>query len=331
MKKTHILAGVAAAILAFTVVSCQTVKEIIGTPTLSLESVGIKSLDLEGITFNCNYSITNPYPVAFSIKEVAANIFCNGNSFTKLATSQGVSVAAMGTKTNALTFKIPYDSILNLAKSISGKTALPFSIDGKASLDLSAVPLLENQSLTQPFNKSFDVPVFKPSFSLSDVKINLPSFETLKNAFINSGMNAVQAVNLATALMQGKNVNENDLKKLDLNIDLLMNLNVKNSGSAAWNFLVNNCSINTTSGSLIDVKPVANSSISASSGTVPLKASINTATAASFIAQILNKTGSNPVFSLSSGLSFTDLKYAPNIPLSYSYEIPVSKVGISQN
>ncbi|MBR1910878.1 MAG: LEA type 2 family protein [Treponema sp.] len=331
MKRMHIIAGITALLLACTVFSCQTVKEIVGTPSLSLESVGIQSLDLEGITFNCNYSITNPYPIAFSIKEVAANVLCSGNSFTKIATSQGVSVAAMGSKTNALTFKIPYDAILNLAKSLSGKTALPFSIDGAASLDLSAIPLLDKQSLTLPFNKSFDVPVFKPSLSLSDVKINLPSFETLKNSFLNSGMNAVQAVNLATALVQGKNVNESDLKKLDLDIDLLMNLNVKNAGSAAWNFLVNNCSLNTASGSLIDVKPTVNTAISSNSGTIPLKASINTATAAAFISQILNKTGSNPVFSLNSGLSFTDLKYAPNIPLSYTYEIPVSKLGISHN
>ncbi|MCR5762098.1 MAG: LEA type 2 family protein [Treponema sp.] len=331
MKKFHILSSVTAVIIAFTLFSCQTVKEIVGTPTLSLESVGIQSLDLEGITFNCNYSITNPYPVAFSIKEVAANILCNGNSFSKIVTSKGINVTAMGSKTNALSFKIPYDSILNLAKSISGKTALPFAIDGSASLDLSSIPLLENKTLSLPFNKSFDVPVFKPSLSLSDIKIKLPSFETIRNAFLNSGMNAVQAVGLATALIQGKNISEDDLKKLDLNLDLLMNLNVKNSGSAAWNFLVNNCSLNTTVGSLIDIKPTITSAISSGSGTVPLKASINTAAAAAFISQILNKTGSNPVFSLSSKLSFTDLKYAPNIPLSYSYEIPVSKVGISQN
>lgn len=331
MKKSHIITGIAAAVLSLIVFSCQTVKEIVGTPSLSLESVGIKSLDLEGITFNCNYSITNPYPIAFSIKEVAANILCSGNTFTKINTSQGVNVAAMGSKTNALTFKIPYNSILELAKNIAGKKALPFAIDGAASLDLSAIPFLENQSLTLPFKKDFDVPVFKPELSLSDVKINLPSFETLKNAFINSGMNAVEAVNLASALFQGKSISEDTLKKINLDIDFLMNLNVKNSGSAAWNFIVNNCSLKTSAGDLAGITPLSNSSINSASGTVPLKASLNTVTAASFIAQLLNKKGANPVFSLASGLSFTELPYAPNIPLSYSYEIPISKVGVSKN
>lgn len=331
MKKFNIFAGVLTALLALSVFSCQTVKEIVGTPSLSLESVGIQSLDLEGITFNCNYSITNPYPVSFSIKEVAANINYSGNTFTKVSTSQGISVAAMGSKKNALTFKVPYEAILNFAKNASGKKSLPFAIDGSASLDLSAIPLLDNQSLTLPFTKNFDVPVFKPSLSLSDVKMQLPSFETIKNAFLNSGMNAVQAVNLATALIQGKPINENDLKKIDLNIDLLMNLNVKNSGTAPWSFLVNNCSLKTASGDLAGITPVVNTAITSNSGTVPLKASINTVTAAAFIAQVLNKSGSNPVFSLASGLSFTELPYAPNIPLSYTYEIPISKVGVSQN
>ena len=330
MKKLHIISGITASIMALVVFSCQTVKDIVGTPSLSLESVGINSLDLEGITFNCNYSITNPYPVAFSIKEVAANILCSGNTFTRINTSQGVSVAAMGTKSNALTFKIPYDSILNLARSISGKKALPFTIDGAASLDLSAIPLLDKQSLTLPFKKDFDVPVFKPELSLSDVKINLPSFDTLKNAFLNSGMNAVEAVGLATSLIQGKGINEETLKKINLDIDFLMNLNVKNSGSAAWNFIVNNCSLNTSSGILAGITPLSNSSITSESGTVPLKASLNTVTAASFISQILNKRGTNPVFSLTSGLSFTELPYAPNIPLSYSHEIPISKVGVAK-
>ena len=327
-RKTSFLLGITFAVLVF---SCQTVKEVVGSPSLDLQSVGIKSLDLEGITFNCNYSITNPYPIAFSIKSLLADVLYDGGTFTKLRTDNGVSVEAMGTRTNSLNFKIPYTSILDIAKAFQGKEALPFKIDGSASLDLSAIPMLANSSLTLPFSKSFDVPVFKPEFSLSDVKLSLPTMTELRDSFINSGMSVTKAASLAAAILSGGNVDANDLADINLNLDLLMNLNVKNTGSSAWNFLLKNCNLATSAGNLANLNALGEKSISAAAGTVPLKVSINTVSAASLIADILNKRGTNPVFSFESGLSFPSLAYAPDIPLSYSKEIPLSSVAVKRN
>ena len=331
MKKMNLFAGAAAALLSLLVFSCETLKDVVGTPSLSLKSVGIRSLDLEGITFNCDYSINNPYPVAFSIKQLAADILYEGGTFTKLSSDNGVSVAAMGSRTNTLSFKVPYDTILNYAKSVKGKTSLPFTLKGAAALDLSAVPLVENSSLSLPFSKDFSVPVFKPQLSVSDVKVELPSLNTLKDAFVNGGMNVTKAAALAASIIGGKQLSADAFDGIDLNMDMLFNVNVANKGGAPWKYLLKNCSIKTASGDFATVLTSGNNAITSESGTIPMKVSLNTLKAGAFIVQLLNKNGSNPVVSLDSALSFTELPYSPDLPLAWSYEIPLSKVAVNRN
>ncbi len=331
MKKTNLFVGAAVALLSLLTFSCETLKDVVGTPSLSLKSMGIRSLDLEGITFSCDYSISNPYPVAFSIKQLAADILYEGGTFTKINSDNGVSVAAMGSRTNTMTFKVPYDTILNYAKSTSGKTSLPFTLKGAAALDLSSVPLLESSSLSLPFSKDFSVPVFKPQLSVSDVKVQLPSLSTLKDALVNGGMSATKAATLAASIIGGKQLSADAFDGIDLNLDMLFNVNVANKGSAPWKYLLKNCSLKTASGDFATVQTSGSTSITSESGTIPMKVSLNTLKAGAFIVQMLNKNGSNPVFSLDSALSFTELPYSPDLPLAWSYEIPLSKVAVNRN
>lgn len=339
MKKISLIKslGVGIAVLALT--TCSTMKELgIASPSISFQNVAIKSLDLEGITFSSNYSISNPYPVAFSIKQVAADVTCNSSKFTSLSADKGVSVAALGSKSNSFSFKVPYDTILNLAKSASGQKSLPFKIVGNASLDLSKVPLMNGQTLTLPFSKSFDVPVFKPSLSLSNPQIVLPSLTELKNAFTSGGMSVVKAAATAAAIIAGKQVAENVFDGVNLNLKCNFNLNVANAGSAAWKYALKNCSINTgntgksvDANSLINLAASGTNEITSSSGTIPLTATLNTLNAGKFIAQILNKKGTNPTFSVESALSFPELSYAADLPLNYAKEIPLSSFKVSKN
>ena len=124
MKKAPVLISLLSVLLAVMTFSCQSIGKVLGKPSLALKSVAIKSLDLEGITFNCDYTITNPYPVAFSVKQVAADILYEGSTFTQLTTSKGLSVAARGTKTNSMNFKVPYDTILSFAKKPRSRSRL---------------------------------------------------------------------------------------------------------------------------------------------------------------------------------------------------------------
>lgn len=343
MKKIRFLKSFLIAAAAFFALSCSTLKELGLSPSINFQNVAIKSLDLEGITFSCNYSIQNPYPVAFSVKQVSADILYENSKFTSLSADKGLSVAALGSKSNAFSFKIPYNTILNFAKSTSGKKSLPFSISGNASLDLSKIPLMENQTMTLPFSKSFEVPVFKPSLSLSNPKIVLPTLSEMKNAFTSGGMTVAAASVAAASILAGNKISANIFDNVNLNLKCNFDLKVSNSGSAAWKYLLKNCSIKTNSNasgnssgnasSLIELSPAAGASkeITSSSGTIPLTATLNTLKAGKFIAQILNKSGENPVFTVESGLSFPELSYVANLPLNYSKEIPFSSFKVSKN
>ncbi len=332
MKKITVVAGALIAALVVSTFSCESLGDLSSAakkPSLSMKNVSIGGLDLEGITFNANYSITNPYGVSLSLKEVAADIMYEDGKFTSIKTNEGINLAANATKTNSFSFKVPYDTILNYAKSVAGKKTLPFSVEGKAAVDVSSVPLLSavSDTLSLPFTKAFEVPVFKPSLSVSGVTVKMPTMNEVKDALIASGMNVIKAAASAASLISGNGVSANMLDGVDLDIDLLFDLNVANEGSADWNFAVNNCSLSTVGGEIADVAPVSSSTISSKSGTIPMKASLNTIQTGAFIVQLLNKKGTNPVFNLKSGLTFPDTKYASNLPLDYSYEIPLSSVG----
>ena len=331
MKKNRIFAFAIVAMLSATIFSCSTLKELGLAPSISVKDVKISSLDFEGITFDMGYSVTNPLPLGFSIKKLSADVLCESQKFTSLSADEGVKVLAGGTKSNKLSFKVPYETILSFAKKSGGsdKKAIPFKIDGNLDLDLSAIPMAQEFASNLPFSLDFDVPVFKPSFSVSNPRVQLPSLASLKDAFVSGGMNVLKAATLASSIIAGKSVAENAFDGVNLDFVVNFDLNVANSGSAPWKYVLQNCSLKTGYADAIKLS-AQNGTITSSSGTIPISARLNTLTAGKFIAQILNKKGAKPVFSFDSSLSFTELSYAPNIPLAYSKEIPIGNFGVKK-
>ena len=332
LKKSKFLPFIFVAIALFSLFSCATLKKLGLAPSVSLDSVSLAALDLEGITFNCNYKVSNPLPVGISIKKVAADVLYNENKFTTLNADEGIKLKASGAKSNKFNFKIPYETILNLAKgsNASQNKYLPFKINGSVALDLGNSAIVQGLASNLPFSVAFNVPIFKPSFSVSNPTVQLPSLNDLKNSLVSGGMNAVKAAALAGTIIAGKQIAENAFDGVNLDMNVNFNLNVANSGSAAWKYALKNCSIKTASGDAIKLDAGSNNTISSASGSIPMTAKLNTITAGKFIAQILNKKGENPVFSFDSGLSFPDLSYSPNIPLAYSKEIPLGNFGVKK-
>ena len=283
MKK--LLVTIAASVLlAFVQISCSTNKipTEIPKPSVSFNSISFVSLDLEGITLKCDYAIKNPYPVSLSLAKLAADITCNGEAFTTLTADEGISLSAKSTKENSFNFKIPYDSILNFAKSFKSEKTLPFKIAGNATID--NIPLIS--SITLPFSKDFDVPVFKPSFSFSSPKVVLPTAKEIISSFTKSGISAGKAASAATSLASGKPIAENLLDNVNMDVKINFNLNVKNEGGADWKYILNSCKISSGGKELTELD-VAQNEINSADGTIPLTATINTITAGKFITQII--------------------------------------------
>ncbi|WP_407425199.1 hypothetical protein [Treponema sp.] len=322
MKKINFILIILISVLVSAFFSCTTLKQLGLAPSISLENVSIASLDLEGITFNCNYSVSNPLPVSVSIKKVSADVLCNENKFTSLSADEGVNLTASGRKSNAFKFKVPYETIISFAKksNSSSDKYLPFKINGSASLDLGNSAIVQNLASDLPFTVSFNVPVFKPAFSLSSPVVKLPSLNALKDAFVASGMNVVKAASLAGSIAAGKQIAETAFDGVNLDIDLVFNLNVSNSGFTAWKYILKNCSLKTDTGNPV-LLSASDKEITSKSASIPVTVKLNTVSAGKFIVQILNKKGTNPVFSFDSAISFPELSYASDLPLAYSKEI----------
>ena len=306
-------------------------------PTLNFKGISIDSLDTEGISFKCDYSITNPYSIDVSVAQVSADITCDGNAFTSITANEGVSLAAKSEKENSFDFKVPYDSLIDFAKSYtSGAASLPFNVSGSVGLDLSKVTSLTDKTLSLPFSKSIDAPVIKPTFTLSSPKLVLPTTLELLAAFKNSGMSATTAAKTVANIVAGQSVDSSVFDNVDLNIKLNFDMSVSNSGSSAWSYLVKNCSINTGEegeNALISLDTSDSQAITSSSGTVPLTATLNTLKFGKFIAKIINKSGTNPSFSIESGISFPEIESLGDFefPLSFSKEIPLSEFGLAND
>lgn len=326
MKMKNRILIVLVAVLALTTFSCSTLKELGYSPEIKMESVAIKGLDFEGITFTCDYSISNPYPLSFSIQKVDASINCSDLTYAELTTDNGIKVEARGNRKNTFTFKIPYETILKIAKETDGKESLPFAVKGAAYLDLSAVPLANLSSLELPFNVDFEVPVFKPHFSVSNARLVMPSVSELTSMLKNSGMAVTKAASVAAQIISGKSVTEALLSGVDLNFKFTFDLNVSNEGNSAWKCNLDNCAIKSGSSDLIDLA-LSEKELTANSNVVPVTATLNTLKMGKFIVQMINKSGEDPEFSVDSKLSFTELKYINDIPLSYSAKIPLSKIS----
>lgn len=325
MKKI-LFAIAAAASLAFVQLSCSTnkISKEIPKPSVLFNSISFVSLDTEGITLKCDYAVKNPYPVSLSLAKISADITCSGEAFTTITADEGISLLAKSTKENSFNFKIPYDTILSFSKTLKSEKSLPFMVSGNATI--GNIPLIS--SITLPFSKEFDVPVFKPSFSFSSPKVVLPSAKEIISSFTKSGISAAKAASAASSLIAGKPIAENLLDNVDMNVKINFNLNVKNEGGAEWKYILNSCKIISGGKNLAALDAFQNE-INTASGTIPLTATVNTVTAGKFIAQIINKAGENPTFALESGVSFPQLKSAA-LPLSCSKEIPLSKFSLGK-
>ena len=329
MKKNHGFAVLFAAIVAFTTFSCSTLRDLGYLPEIKMQSVLPKSIDLEGITFECEYSIKNPYPLSFSIQKVSADVVCAESSYIQLSADEGISIEAMGNRSNSFSFKVPYETIFKIAHETSGKKSLPFNIKGAAYLDLSSIPLAPSSSMELPFNVAFDIPVFKPSLSVSGFKVQLPGLSELKNSFVKSGKGLTTAATIAAQVLSGKSLSDSIFDNVDLNVKFQFDLNIADEGSSPCNWTVERCCIKTDSDELADAG-LGNKKISmgkSNKQTIPVELTLNTLKSGKFVVQLLNGSGKNPEFLFDTKLNFPELKYANEIPFSYSTEIPLNKVA----
>jgi len=301
---------------------CATMGQFLGEPEIRLSAMAVEGLDREGITFRCDYTVKNPYPVGIKVSQVATDVLFEDTLFVSLVTDEGLNLAAASTNRNSILFKIPYDSLWELARESRDRESLPFSLDGEARFDLSAVPMLEKSSLAVPFHLDFDVPLFKPEFRVSGGKILMPGAQEITRALVQGGLNVIRAGIAAGKLALGQPVEEDIFEGVDLDVTILFDLAVENRGGAPWVFELDRCSVDTGIGSLLDMEIRSGSgTIDGSGDKLQMAAVINTLEWGAFLAGLAGGKISGSALILESRLTFPGLPYDAGIPLDVHQDL----------
>jgi hypothetical protein len=317
-------------ILLILLSGCATMGQFLGEPEIKLKGMAIDSLDLEGITFRCDYVIKNPYPLGISVSQIATDIIYEESIFLELVTSEGLNLEASSYNDNSILFTVPYESIMKLAGDSRDKSSLPFALDGEARFDLSAIPYLENSSVSVPFHMDFDVPVFKPEFRITGGQVILPSAKEVTEAFVQGGLNIFKAGIMAGKMILGEPVDADILEEIDLDVTILFDLVMDNRGGADWLFDLDRCSVDTGVGSLLDMEIRSDTGeISSAGEKIKMAAVVNTLEWGAFIVGLAggNLTGSALV--VESSLSFPGLPYEMSLPLNVEKELSLGSFGFS--
>ena len=301
---------------------CATMGQFLGEPDIRLKGMAIESLDLEGITFRCDYTVKNPYPVGIKVSRVKTDVSYGETLFVSLVTDEGLNLAAASTNANSILFTVPYESLWDLAAEGRNRESLPFALDGTASFDLSSVPMLENQSLTVPYHLDFEVPLFKPEFRVSGGRIVMPSLQEITKALAAGGMNVIKAGINAGRMIVGEPVEAEVFEEIDLDFTVLFDLSVRNRGGAPWLFDLKQCRVDTGMGSLVDMEVRSGSgTINGEGDELQMAAVLNTREWGSFLAGLAAGRVSGSALVLESSLTFPGLPYEAELPLNIHQDL----------
>ncbi len=283
-----IVKALALLLLAFVLPSCSTLRYFELIPTFNITSLKMTGLDLDGMDFELSYRIDNPYPVEIRVKELDLDVLYFDEEVIKVDTFEPFEIRSQRVSKQKLHFKVPYEKIISLTKTLRGKKSVTCTLHGGAYLDYASYGAVLNKIDPKlPILYTFTIPIMKPSFSVSNISFVPPSLT-------------------------------------DLKAGLSFDLTVEEKGYASWECSFKNCALKDGENNLIELKVPQDAVINSSNKTVKLSAEIDPVSAASFIAKLIKKEGSNPVFSADAEFIFLNSSYNYTVPLSYSKELRLS-------
>jgi LEA14-like dessication related protein len=109
--------------------SCRTLEAVFREPSVSLQSVDITGISLEGVELLCRLDVENPNPVDIPFPEIGWELFINANTFLSGLAENQEPLKAGGRAAVNVPLSLSYGGILNTFKSLKGREDLDYSID----------------------------------------------------------------------------------------------------------------------------------------------------------------------------------------------------------
>jgi len=126
MKK--ILPAVAAFIALFVLAACQTLTSVLQEPVLSLQSVEIAGISLNGAQVLCKIEVENPNGFDIPFPETDWEFFVNANSFVKGTVKNNHKIKARNKTVVDVPVDLKYLEILNTFQSLVGGKLVYYKI-----------------------------------------------------------------------------------------------------------------------------------------------------------------------------------------------------------
>jgi len=129
MKKRFLFIMTAVAfysIVSFT--TCETLMSIVQLPQVSLHSVELGSISVNGASLICKLQVENPNPVTIPFPETSWELFINNNSFTSGVVRNNESLRARQTTIVDVQVNLDYLGVFNSFVSLKGSQKVGYKV-----------------------------------------------------------------------------------------------------------------------------------------------------------------------------------------------------------
>ena len=172
----RILSVMAIVVIVATLVTCETLPNVINEPLVSFDSVRMTGLSFSGIEMMAKVKVQNNNAISIPFPEINWKLFVIDNSFIDGVIKNNKKIAANASTIVDIPFKVDYEGLYQAVSGLLNSDEAPFRLDLSAIFNL---PVLGAKTLDTSFNGS--IPMLKaPAISFSGVKFNTVSISKVE-------------------------------------------------------------------------------------------------------------------------------------------------------
>jgi LEA14-like dessication related protein len=234
MKKVILIASI-----ILTLASCAGL-QIPEKPGATIKDFDIQSISLQDITLLFDVEISNPYPVPLKLDSASFTFFVENKQFLKTAAGQGLNLTPRGVKSSVFTVNLKYADIVKIVKDYAARDYLNCMVDMVITIPLPEIARGLPKNLTFNYKLEKKIPAIKPTISIENFRVQMPSENDIIQALNKSGRSLADKAriySLISSILSGRDPGSVlDLTSLDLKLKVNFDILMKNHTKARLDF-----------------------------------------------------------------------------------------------
>lgn len=201
-------------------------------PSATLDKFDIKQISLRDITFSFDIAINNPYVIDLNLAGVDLDFSVEGNKVFHTTTSQGFSLKARDKTITSFDVTLTYEDIIKLIEDYNTHDYLTCDTDGLIRIPIPKSLTGLPPTVDIPFKISQKIPAIKPTVSIADFKVTMPTADEVRKSLQNSAQSSIRAMdankvkNMFDALVNGKPVEKAIINPDDIDLKFKVSFDI---------------------------------------------------------------------------------------------------------